>query len=346
MSPSLGKSAGLTDTGRRRRQNEDSYVHEPPVFAIADGMGGAQAGEVASRLAAAVLEEVNGEEAIGEARAAELIQEANRRVYERSNQDAAVSGMGTTMTVALVDDASGTVAIGHVGDSRAYLIRDGELEQLTEDHTLVNELLKSGKLSPEEANVHPQRSVITRALGTEPDVDVDTFTIETRPGDVFLLCSDGLSSMISDSEILGLVRSGDGDLEAALRGLVEAANTSGGDDNITVVAFEISERTADDPDRTKQMPVATAPVVDDEDTLSGLERVPAVDTAVLSAAEIREHLDAAPEPEPTSEPQAEAESPAVVPPRRPGRIRRIFPLVLLLLVLAAIVVLVVWGLYR
>jgi PPM family protein phosphatase len=304
-------------------------------------MGGAQAGEVASRLAAAVLEEVN-EEAIGEARVAELIQEANRRVYERSNEDAAVSGMGTTMTVALVDDASGTVAIGHVGDSRAYLVRDGELEQLTEDHTLVNELLKSGRLSAEEANVHPQRSVITRALGTEPDVDVDTFTIEARAGDVFLLCSDGLSSMISDTEILGLVRSGDGDLEAALRGLVQAANTSGGDDNITVVAFEIAQEAAahpdaDDPDRTKQRPVATAPV-DDEDTLSGLERVPAVDTAVLSTAEIRQHLEA--------EPEVEAAPPAVVPPRRPGRIRRAFPLVLLLLVLAAIVVLVVWGLYR
>ena len=340
----LGKSAGLTDTGRRRRQNEDSYVHEPPIFAIADGMGGAQAGEVASRLAAAVLEEVNGERVTGEARVAELIQEANRRVYERSNQDAAVSGMGTTMTVALVDDSSGTVALGHVGDSRAYLIRDNELEQLTEDHTLVNELLKSGKLSPEEANVHPQRSVITRALGTEPDVDVDTFTIETRPGDVFLLCSDGLSSMISDHEILGLVRSGDGDLEAALRGLVQAANTSGGDDNITVVAFEISEGAAVDPDKTKERPVVTAPepAVDDEDTLSGLERVPAVNTAVLSTAEIREHLERAPEPDV----EAEAEPPAVVLPRRPGRIRRAFPLVLLLLVLAAIAVLVAWGLSR
>jgi protein phosphatase len=281
----------------------------------------------------------------GEARVAELIQEANRRVYERSNQDAAVSGMGTTMTVALVDDASGTVAIGHVGDSRAYLVRDDALEQLTEDHTLVNELLKSGRLSAEEANVHPQRSVITRALGTEPDVDVDTFTIEARPGDVFLLCSDGLSSMISDSEILGLVRSGNGDLEAALRGLVEAANTSGGDDNITVVAFEIAqqeeagERAADDPDRTRQRPVVTAPV-DDEDTLSGLERVPAVDTAVLSVAEIREQLESAPEAEVETGPAT------VVPPRRPGRIRRAFPLVLLLVVLAAIVVLVVWGLYR
>jgi PPM family protein phosphatase len=343
----LGRSAGLTDTGRRRRQNEDSFVHEPPIFAIADGMGGAQAGEVASRLAASVLEELGREDVTGEARVAELIQEANRRVYERSNQDAAVSGMGTTMTVALVDDASGTVAIGHVGDSRAYLVRDDALEQLTEDHTLVNELLKSGRLSAEEANVHPQRSVITRALGTEADVDVDTFTIETRPGDVFLLCSDGLSSMISDHEILGLVRSGDGDLEAALRGLVQAANTSGGDDNITVVAFEIAqqedggERADEDPDRTKQMPVATAPA-DDEDTLSGLERVPAVDTAVLSVAEIREQVEAPPEPEA----EVEAGPPAVVPPRRPGRIRRAFPLVLLLVVLAAIVVLVVWGLYR
>jgi protein phosphatase len=347
VSLGVGSSAGLTDTGRRRRQNEDSFVHEPPIFAIADGMGGAQAGEVASRLAAAVLEEIDGEQVTGEARVAELIQEANRRVYERSNQDAAVSGMGTTMTVALVDDATGTVAIGHVGDSRAYLVRDDGLEQLTEDHTLVNELLKSGKLSAEEANVHPQRSVITRALGTEPDVDVDTFTIEARPGDVFLLCSDGLSSMISDHEILGLVRSGNGDLEAALRGLIQAANTSGGDDNITVVAFEIARKEAggrsdDDPDRTKQMPVAPSPepAVDDEDTLSGLERVPAVHTAVFSAVELREHLDAPPEPE------VETESPGVVPPRRPGLLRRAFPLTLLLLVLAAIVVLVAWGLSR
>jgi len=336
---SLGRSAGLTDTGRRRRRNEDSYVHEPPIFAIADGMGGAQAGEVASRLAAAVLEEANGEKLTGEARVAELIQEANRRVFQRSNEDAAVSGMGTTMTVALVDDVAGTVAIGHVGDSRAYLVRAGELEQLTDDHTLVNELLKSGRLSPEEAVVHPQRSVITRALGTEPDVDVDTFTVETQPGDVFLLCSDGLSSMISDVEILGLVRSGAGDLEAALRGLVQAANTSGGDDNITVVAFEIAEPRAHDAGETKKMPVATAPepVADDEDTLSGLERVPAVDTAVLSAAEIQEHVESA------EQPAATAPRPQAHRPRQP---RRILPLLLLLLVVAAIVLLVVWGLSR
>ena len=206
---SLGSSIGVTDTGRRRRHNEDSYVCEPPLFAIADGMGGAQAGEVASRLAAAVLNEGtlgdlegNG---LGEARLAELIQEANRRVFQRSNEDAAASGMGTTMTVALVDGDAGTVAIGHVGDSRAYRVRGGELEQLTEDHSLVNELLKSGRLSPEEALSHPQRSVITRAIGTEPDVDVDTFTVDAQPGDLFLLCSDGLTDMITDEEILGLV---------------------------------------------------------------------------------------------------------------------------------------------
>jgi PPM family protein phosphatase len=136
-------SAGHTDPGRRRRHNEDAFVCEPPLFAIADGMGGAQAGEVASRLAAAALRESAGE-AGGEQRIAAMIQEANRRVYDRSSSDPNTSGMGTTITVALVED--GRVAFGHVGDSRAYLIRDGVMEQITEDHSLVNELLKSGKL--------------------------------------------------------------------------------------------------------------------------------------------------------------------------------------------------------
>jgi protein phosphatase len=141
-------------------------------------MGGAQAGELASNLAAAALRD-EGSRGGGEERVDELIQEANRRVYERQTQDSSATGMGTTMTVALVED--GHVAIGHVGDSRAYLIRDRGLEQLTEDHSLVAELVRSGKLSPEEAEAHPQRSVITRALGTDPDVDVDTFSVETRP---------------------------------------------------------------------------------------------------------------------------------------------------------------------
>jgi PPM family protein phosphatase len=156
----LARYTGVTDPGRRRRRNEDAYVCEPPLFAIADGMGGAQAGEVASGLAAAVLEEARGDEhrdQQGEERVASLIQEANRRVFQRSNEDAATSGMGTTMTVALIDNSDGSIAFGHVGDSRAYRIRGGELEQLTDDHSLVGELVRSGRLSPEEAETHPQR---------------------------------------------------------------------------------------------------------------------------------------------------------------------------------------------
>ena len=247
----LAAFAGVTDPGRRRRRNEDAYVCEPPLFAIADGMGGAQAGEVASGLAAAVLEEATGDER-GEERVASLIQEANRRVFKRSNEDAATSGMGTTMTVALLDNADGTIAFGHVGDSRAYRVRGGELEQLTDDHSLVGELVRSGRLSPEEAESHPQRSVITRALGTEPDVDVDTFTVEAEQGDIYLLCSDGLTDMTSTRDILAAVEESR-DLDDAARALVEAANAGGGEDNITVVLFEIAGD-ADELGQTAQLP--------------------------------------------------------------------------------------------
>ena len=144
----LGATAALSHPGRRRRHNEDSYVLEPPLFAVADGMGGAKAGEVASGLAADAVQESSGDGATGEARVAALIEEANRRVFRRANEDREASGMGTTMTVALVEDER--VAIGHVGDSRAYLYRGGRLEQLTDDHSLVAELVRSGKLTPEE----------------------------------------------------------------------------------------------------------------------------------------------------------------------------------------------------
>ena len=265
-------SASVTDTGRRRRHNEDAFVDEPPLFAVADGMGGAQAGELASSLAAAALRDETSELAGGEQRVDDLIQEANRRVYQRQSQDASASGMGTTMTVALVED--GRVAIGHVGDSRAYLIRDEKLEQLTEDHSLVAELVRSGRLSPEEAESHPQRSVITRALGTDPNVDVDTFSIETKPGDLFLLCSDGLTSMVDDATILREVERNRNDLPAAAKALVRAANKGGGEDNITVVFFEIAgEARREDVERT----VALPPIEDDdEDTLDEHDRVPPV----------------------------------------------------------------------
>lgn len=233
-------AAGLTDTGRKRRRNEDAFVASPPLFAVADGMGGAQAGEVASRLAAAVLHEERGA-GIGEATVAGLIAEANRRVWQRSTEDTSHSGMGTTITVALVDSAAGTIAIGHVGDSRAYRIRGGALEQLTQDHSLVAELVRRGRLAPEEAENHPQRSVITRALGTEPEVEIDLFTVQAEPGDLYLLCSDGLTTMVPDGEILALATARRHDLDAAARALVDAANAAGGEDNVTVVAFELVE---------------------------------------------------------------------------------------------------------
>ena len=278
----IGRATGLSHPGRKRRRNEDSWVCDPPIFAVADGMGGAKGGEIASRLAASAL----GSAATGSGaeRVVSLIQEANRRVYERSAEDATASGMGTTITLALVED--GTVTFGHVGDSRAYLIRDHSIEQLTDDHSLVAELVRSGKLSPEEAEIHPQRSVITRALGTDPDVDVDTFSVEPRPGDLFLICSDGLTSMVEDDVIRDVVERKRDDLDAAARELVEKANRSGGEDNITVVFFEIAEEGADVPEETAQMPALDGNgAVDDEDTLSGLEGVPAVDTMVVPATE-------------------------------------------------------------
>jgi protein phosphatase len=264
----IGRHAGLSHPGRRRRRNEDAFVVSPPLFAVADGMGGAKAGEIASRLAAAAVRE----EEADRVNVGELIREANRRVFERARDDASASGMGTTMTVALVEDDH--VTIGHVGDSRAYRLRAGELEQLTEDHSLVAELVRSGRLSPEEAEMHPQRSVITRALGTEADVDVDTFNVDAQPGDVFLLCSDGLTTMVGDERIVDVVGANRNDLGRAAKQLIGDANRSGGEDNVTVVFFEIAEEAAET-DETGRLP---AVVGDDEETLTEAEEVPVVET--------------------------------------------------------------------
>ena len=274
-----------THPGRKRRHNEDAYVVEPPMFAVADGMGGAKAGEVASGLAAAALKET-GADGSGEERVAQLIQEANRRVFRRASEDREASGMGTTMTVALVED--GTVVFGHVGDSRAYLIRGGSIEQLTDDHSLVAELVRSGRLTPEEAEAHPQRSVITRAVGTEPDVDVDTFTVEPEDGDLFLICSDGLTDMVDDGTIIDAIERHRDDLDEAAKALVGAANRVGGEDNITVLLVEVGEEAeVADTQRAEAVEV-------DEDTLSELEAVPVVDTAVVPPEEAQELAEAEP----------------------------------------------------
>jgi protein phosphatase len=236
----VGRAAGVTDTGRRRLRNEDAFVCEPPLFAVADGMGGARAGETAARLAAAVLEESRGLTG-GEDGLVSLIVEANRRIWEQALADPAKAGMGTTVTAALVDAESGRVAFGHVGDSRAYRLRDGALEQVTTDHSLVAELVSSGVLTPEEAERHPQRSAITRALGTEPSVEVEAFTVDAEPGDLYLLCSDGLPTMVSDEGVAEAITRSGGDPMAAAEALVAAANARGGEDNVTVVLFEIEE---------------------------------------------------------------------------------------------------------
>jgi len=255
----IGRAAGVTDTGRRRLRNEDAFICEPPLFAVADGMGGARAGEVAARLAAGVLEEA-GVETKGEQGVTAMIIEANRRIWERALADPATAGMGTTVTAALVDTDSGAVAIGHVGDSRAYLLRAGSLEQLTTDHSLVAELVLSGVLTPEEAERHPQRSAITRALGTEPEVDVEVFTITGEPGDLYLICSDGLPTMLADSAVAAALEAADRDPAVAAEALVAAANRQGGEDNITVVLFELAEG---EPPAHEPAAIVPEPVVDD-----------------------------------------------------------------------------------
>jgi protein phosphatase len=232
------EQAQRSDTGRQREANEDSYFARPPVFAVADGMGGAQAGEVASRLAAESFEAAERGGEPPEAYLRSIATTANARIHRLAQTDASRSGMGTTLTAALVEDDE--VGLAHVGDSRAYLFRDGELKLLTSDHSLVEELRRQGRLTDEQAEDHPQRSIITRALGPEQEVEVDTMTYQARPGDVYLLCSDGLTTMMSDDRIAEVLKSAPS-LDAAAERLVREANEAGGRDNITVVAFRLAE---------------------------------------------------------------------------------------------------------
>ncbi|MGZ5338269.1 MAG: Stp1/IreP family PP2C-type Ser/Thr phosphatase [Thermoleophilaceae bacterium] len=238
MALRIVEQVGRSDVGRQRSVNEDSLVIAPPFFAVADGMGGAKAGEVASATAIEVFQG-EGESSEGsESQLARIVREANRRIHELAVSDESYRGMGTTLTAAKI--AGDEVSLAHVGDSRAYLLRDGQLEQLTRDHSLVAELERSGQITPEAAEHHPQRSIITRALGPEPDVEVDTYTITGRADDLFMICSDGLTSMISDDEVGSILRSAEG-LQDGAEALVRAANQSGGRDNITVVLFRLGE---------------------------------------------------------------------------------------------------------
>ena len=261
MALRIVEQAGRTDVGRQRTANEDSLAVRPPLFAVADGMGGAKAGEVASAVAVEAVERARESDEPAEAQLAEIVRAANRRIYDLAVADESRRGMGTTLTLAKVHGDE--VSLAHVGDSRAYRMRDGELSQLTRDHSLVAELERSGQITAEAAEHHPQRSIITRALGPEPDVEVDTYTLAGREGDVFLICSDGLTSMISDDEVTSILRSAPS-LDEAADALVRAANQSGGKDNITVILFRLGEGA---PDEAAAATIAPLPA--DDETIAG-----------------------------------------------------------------------------
>ena len=249
-----------TDTGRQRRANEDSMLARSPLFVVADGMGGAQAGEVASRLAIESFQHGLDDTTDAEGSLAAYARAANVSIHERSQANAEHAGMGTTLTAVYV--GAEEVAIAHVGDSRAYCLRDGELLRLTDDHSLVDELIRQGKLTPEEAVEHPQRSVITRALGPEPEVEIDTRSYRARDGDVYLLCSDGLTTMVPDA-LLAEILLAHGRLRDAGEALIAAANEAGGRDNITVVLLRVEE-----------VALAPASLADDPATLTGIPALP------------------------------------------------------------------------
>lgn len=282
-----------SDTGRVRDHNEDSYLVDDQLalVAVADGMGGHQAGEVASATALEALRaSVSSGDAIRDAVAA-----ANGAVYEKSTTDERLRGMGTTMTAATLA-SGGTLLLGHVGDSRAYLLRDGELHRVTTDHSLVEELVQAGELTEEEAEADPRRSMITRALGIEPVVNVDLYPLQLQPGDRLLFCSDGLTGMVPEDHIAGVLED-EVDPNVVAQQLVALANDAGGIDNITAVVVDL----VDDADMTASLP-AVAPDTPPPD-----------------------------EPEPEPEPEAAATEPAAPRRRRWWRVLRwAIPIVLVI----------------
>lgn len=225
-----------TDIGCLRDHNEDSLVVTPPLFAVADGMGGHAAGEVASEIAVRVLSELAPEHPDGEA-LGRAIEEANRAVIQAAREGRGRQGMGTTMTAAMLEGER--LVIAQVGDSRAYLLHQGKLQQLTRDHSLMADMIEAGQLTPEEARTHPQRSVITRALGSDAHLHPDIYEINVETGDRLLICSDGLSGMIFDDQIENTLRRVQ-DPQRCASQLVNEAIAAGGHDNVTVIVADVT----------------------------------------------------------------------------------------------------------
>src|SRR4030081_1123499 len=234
----VAEQYAATDTGLQRRANEDALLSRSPLFVVADGMGGAQAGEVASQIAVESFERGLDDSPEPERALAQLTRAATSRIPELSHSHTEQAGMGTTLTAIYVGPED--VSIAHVGDSRAYCLRDGELMRLTDDHSLVDELMRQGRRPREEAEELPQRSVITLALGPEGTVEVDTRSFRARAGDVYLLCSDGLTTMVPEEELARVLRQ-HGRPRDAGEALIAAANEAGGRDNITVVLARLEE---------------------------------------------------------------------------------------------------------
>jgi protein phosphatase len=319
MTLRITDQAYATDTGRQRSANEDSVFVRAPIFVIADGMGGAQAGEVASKAAA---ESFDDQLPAGppERVLKETIEGANRAIFALARKDPNLAGMGTTTTAVILDEKGEEVAIGHVGDSRAYRLRRGKLERLTRDHSLVEEMRRKGQLTEAQASDHPQRSIITRALGPEPEVEVDLQTVPAQAGDVFLICSDGLTSMLDDEHIERLLARATS-MPNAVRALVDEANRAGGRDNISVIAFKLVD--------------AAEPALDSEGaTLIGQS----AEEAGLTATEVRRRAAA------EAARKRREEQAAAAPGKRRRRIKRVAAILVGLLVVAAIVFGATYGL--
>lgn len=227
-----------TDVGCVRDHNEDSLVVAPPLFAVADGMGGHAAGEVASEITTTILADRAPKTADAEA-LGQAVEEANLAIIDAANEGRGREGMGTTCTAAILE--GDRLVIAQVGDSRAYLLHQGKLQQLTHDHSLVAMMVEAGQLTPEEARVHPRRSVITRALGTDPTTKPDLYEIDVEAGDRLLLCSDGLSGMVEDADIEAIMNR-TADPQRCASQLVNEAIAAGGNDNVTVVIADVAGR--------------------------------------------------------------------------------------------------------
>jgi PPM family protein phosphatase len=326
MALRITDQAFATDTGRQRSANEDSVFVRAPLFVIADGMGGAQAGEVASKTSVETFDR-GLPDGPPERVLRQTIEGANRTIHKLARQDPSLAGMGTTTTAAILDEVAEEVAIGHVGDSRAYRLRRGKLERLTRDHSLVEEMKRKGQLTEAQAEDHPQRSIITRALGPEPEVEVDLQTVSAQAGDVFLICSDGLTTMLDDEHIERLLARATS-MPNAVRALVDEANRAGGRDNISVIAFKVVD--------AAEPALDSAAVTSEGATLIGTT----AEDAGLTATEVRRRAAA------EASRKRRADQDAAKPGKRRRRVRRAASLIALLAVIGAIVFGATYGLHH